>query len=172
MKNLETLTKLIKEVPNFPKQGVMFRDISPLLSSPKEFNSMISAMAETLQGVDFDAIAGIESRGFILGSALAVALGKGFIPIRKKGKLPPPVERVSYDLEYGQDTLEMAYGKQKVILVDDVLATGGTLKASIALCEKAGYKVEDIIVLINLKYLNKFQWNGKEIKSLFQYEAH
>jgi adenine phosphoribosyltransferase len=165
------MRELVIDVADFPKKGVMFRDISPLLASPTKFQE---ALAGLIKGVDMskvDAIAGIESRGFILGAALAIKTGKGFIPIRKKGKLPPPVESHSYALEYGKDTIEMKKGSGRVLVIDDVLATGGTLAAAITLSETAGYKVQDVSVLIDLRYLNNFTWgSSNKVRSVLQYE--
>jgi adenine phosphoribosyltransferase len=121
----------------------------------------------SLQNVDV--IAGIESRGFILAAALAKHSGKGFIPLRKAGKLPPPTVSESYALEYGSATLELAPGQGRVIILDDVLATGGTLQAGIKLCERAGYEVCDVGVLINLAFLNTMQFNKLPVKSLIIY---
>jgi len=119
--------------------------------------------------VDF--VVGIESRGFILGAAMAQLKGKGFIPMRKKGKLPPPVIAESYALEYGTDTLEMIHNSRpgRVVLVDDVLATGGTLKAALKLCEKNQLKVTNMALLINLTFLNKFQEEGLPVLSVLNY---
>lgn len=161
----------IVNVPDFPKKGIMFRDISPLLASSERFEQAISEIGKKVAMAQADYIAGIESRGFILASAIAVKFGKGFLPIRKQGKLPPPVEFHAYTLEYGEGTLEMKKGKGRVIVIDDVLATGGTLDAAIKLCAKAGFDVKDAAVLIDLKYLNSYKWNGKDfVHSLVQYE--
>ncbi|HRO67888.1 MAG TPA: adenine phosphoribosyltransferase [Pseudobdellovibrionaceae bacterium] len=163
------LRKWIRDIPDFPSKGVLFRDISPLLKSPEA----LKYVAENLLGhADLSAvdhIAGVESRGFILGMLLAAHHGKGFIPIRKAGKLPPPVVARSYDLEYGQAELELNPGEGRVVVVDDVLATGGTLQAAIDLCSQAGYRVQDAAVLINLTFLNKMEFNGRAVPSLLQY---
>lgn len=116
-----------------------------------------------------DAFVGIESRGFILASILASHFRKGFIPLRKAGKLPPPVVAESYELEYGNATLEMAPGTGRVVILDDVLATGGTLMAAINICKKAGYEVENVGVLVNLTFLNEMQFRGQPVISLIQY---
>lgn len=164
------MKRLITNIPDFPKKGVMFRDISPMLASPENFQKMTDALAEGIDLSCVDHIVGVESRGFILGAALAARFNKGFVPIRKKGKLPPPVESHAYTLEYGKDVVEMKPGKGRVLLVDDVLATGGTLAAAIALCEKAGYEIKDVAVLIDLKYLNNFTWGkNRTVRSVVQY---
>jgi adenine phosphoribosyltransferase len=156
---------LIHDVPNYPKPGVVFKDISPLLASPR-FPDLIQAMADLIRENDFDLIAGIEARGFILGAAIAHETNVGFLPIRKAGKLPPPVISKSYQLEYGTDTIETRAGGGRVVLIDDVLATGGTLSAATSLLSEAGYEVVDIAVLMDLKFLNSFRWNGRSAKSL------
>jgi adenine phosphoribosyltransferase len=159
----------IVNVPDFPKKGIIFKDISPLLAN--NFSEMIAEMGKLVDWTEIDVIAGIESRGFILGSGLAARYSKGFIPVRKKGKLPPPVISHSYDLEYGSDTLEIKpnASSKRVLIVDDVLATGGTMKAAITLCEKANYKVSGLMVLINLKFLNTFEQDGIKVKSILNY---
>jgi len=164
------LRDFVRDVPDFPISGVMFRDIARLLSTPAAFKHAIEKIAETVDLGSFDAVVGIESRGFILGAALAARHHKGFIPMRKAGKLPPPVQSLSYSLEYGQATLEIPHGEGRVLIVDDVLATGGTLDAALKLCERAGYQVESMAVLINLKVLNQFRFRGREVPSVLVYE--
>lgn len=158
---------LIRDVPDYPKPGVMFKDISPLLGSPL-FPELIQELADLIRDTECDAIAGIEARGFILGAAVAHEINVGFVPVRKKGKLPPPVHAHSYKLEYGEDTVEVKAGHGRVVIIDDVLATGGTLGAAAEVLTKAGYTVVDVAVLMDLKFLNKFSWNSLKAKSLIQ----
>lgn len=158
---------LIRDVPDYPKPGIVFKDISPLLGSPL-FPELIQELADLVRDTDCDAIAGIESRGFILGAAVAHEMNIGFVPVRKKGKLPPPVHAHSYKLEYGEDTVEVKPGTGRVIIIDDVLATGGTLGAAAEVLTKAGYAVVDIAVLMDLKFLNDFKWKSLKSKSLIQ----
>ncbi len=159
----------IRNVPDFPKAGIIFKDITPLLQ--ERFNEVIEAMANPLPWNEIDYVVGIESRGFILGAAMATLKGKGFIPVRKKGKLPPPVIAESYALEYGTDTLEMIINEKpgRVVLVDDVLATGGTLKAVMNLCQKNQLDVKALSLLINLTFLNKFKDEGHPVHSVLNY---
>lgn len=167
---LNELEKNIALYDNFPIEGVLFRDLSPLFKD--HFSDLIDHMAELIghsQCESCDFITGVESRGFILASALAQKFNKGTLLIRKPGKLPGEVVSEDYTLEYGSGSLEMHKGQGKIILVDDVLATGGTLKASETLSEKAGYEVLDVAVCINLKDLNSYEFNNKEAKSLFHY---
>jgi adenine phosphoribosyltransferase len=164
------LKTLIRELPNFPLPGVLFRDISPILESPEAFAYALDQMVAQTQLDEIDHFVGIESRGFILGAALATRFKKGFIPLRKAGKLPPPVHSYRYKLEYGEAALEMRSGSGRVYLVDDVLATGGTLGAGIELCTRAGYIVKDVGVLVDLRGLNQFRFNGKTVHSVLQYE--
>ena len=163
--------QLIRDVPDFPIKGVLFKDVSPLLKDGQAFSQVAEDFAKQIDLSQVDVFVGIESRGFIFAAQLAAKYNKGFLPLRKAGKLPPPVIQKSYKLEYGEATLEMAPSDKplKVVICDDVLATGGTLKASIELCEKAGYKIEDILVLINLTFLNELKFKEKPIKSLIQY---
>jgi adenine phosphoribosyltransferase len=164
------LKAAIVDVADFPKPGILFRDISPLLKSH---------LAATIQALDgllteaewggIDAVAGIESRGFILGAALALHRRKGFVLVRKQGKLPPPVVEVSYDLEYGSGALEMQRGQGSVLLIDDVLATGGTLSASAELCVRAGYSVAALAVLIDLKIVVDYRWRDVPLRAAICY---
>jgi adenine phosphoribosyltransferase len=163
------LQAFVRDVPDFPIPGVLFRDITPILQSPEALGYALEQMVAHIDLASIDAFVGIEARGFILGAALAARFGKGFIPVRKAGKLPPPVQSLSYALEYGEATLEMRAGKGRVLLVDDVLATGGTLNAAIALCERSGYELVDIAVLINLEGLHSMRFQSKPIHSVLTY---
>lgn len=163
------LQAYVHDVKDFPIPGVLFRDISPILASPAALNFALDRMVEHVDMSAIDLIVGIESRGFILGAALGTRFGKGFVPLRKAGKLPPPVESLSYELEYGQAALEMRAGQGRVLIVDDVLATGGTLAAAILLCERAGYEVAGIAVLINLQHLNRMRFRGEPIHAVLTY---
>ena len=153
------LKEIIADVPDFPRPGILFRDIAPLLR--EHFGATLDALDGLLREDQWrrvDAVAGIESRGFILGAALAARRGKGFVLVRKQGKLPPPVIDLSYDLEYGSGVLEMQPGQGSLLLIDDVLATGGTLTAAADLCVRAGYRVEALAVLIDLRIAQDFAW--------------
>lgn len=170
MKN--DLQKFIRDIPDFPKPGVIFKDINPLLR--ERFSQTIEAMSDMISWNEVDYILGIESRGFILGSALASYQKKGLIPVRKKGKLPPPTFQAHYELEYGTDTLEIsALGPQKarVLIVDDVLATGGTYNATVNLCHQANLIPIGGLFLINLTFLNKLEESksSQPVYSLFRY---
>ena len=164
------LKSLIRSVPDFPKPGILFRDIAPLLRD--HFGATIRSLSSLLsaqQWDDIDAVAGIESRGFILAAALAERHAKGFVPIRKQGKLPPPVVSAPYALEYGQGVLEIQQGQGRLLLVDDVLATGGTLQASASLCVLAGFAVTQLMVLIDLSLVPDFRWNGQSVLTAIRY---
>ncbi len=148
------LKRYIRDIPDWPKEGILFRDITPLLLNPKAFAEAVHALCADFTEVDIEYVAAVEARGFIFGSAVAEKLGAGFVPIRKKGKLPWQTESVSYDLEYGTDTLEVhsdaIESGGKVLMVDDLLATGGTMAAACELIEKIGGKVAGIAFLIEL----------------------
>lgn len=152
------ISKVVRDVPDFPIKGIIFKDITPVLQDEKAFAEAIKQMEEKIDFSKIDKIAGIESRGFIFGSVLAHRHSKGFVPIRKKGKLPYDTIEETYALEYGEATVEMhtdAVRKgERVLIVDDLLATGGTTKAAAALIERAGGTVESLLFLIELDFLN------------------
>lgn len=153
--DLRNALSLIRKIPDYPKAGILFQDLTPLLADPRAFNAVIEKMSEHVDGSDI--VAGIEARGFIFGSAIASHKNLGFVPIRKSGKLPSKTYSAQYGLEYGVDTIEVhvdAFSPgQRVALVDDVLATGGTINAAIELVEKCGATVELVIVLLELGQL-------------------
>jgi adenine phosphoribosyltransferase len=154
---LEQLRVLIRDVPDFPKPGILFKDITPLLADPAGLCLAVELMANPFRKERVDLVCGAESRGFIFGTAIAGALGRGFIPIRKPGKLPSKRVRAEYALEYGTDALEMHADAvrpgQRVLLVDDVLATGGTMRASVDLIRGLGAEIAGVALLIELKAL-------------------
>lgn len=170
----------IRTIPDHPKKGIMFRDITTLIKDPVGFRLVIDNFTQRYitDAVDFDLIVGIEARGFIIGGALSYTLGKGFVPIRKVGKLPAEVVRHEYQLEYGTDTVEMhkdAIGKgSKVLLVDDLLATGGTALASAALIEKLGGIVSEMAFVVNLPDVGgekKLREKGYDVYCLTEFEG-
>ena len=148
------LEKYIRSIPYWPKEGILFRDITPLLADPKAFTAAVDALCAGFTEAGIEYVAAVEARGFIFGAAVAERLGAGFVPIRKKGKLPSKTESITYDLEYGTDTLEIhsdAVGQgAKVLMVDDLLATGGTMAAACKLIEKIGGQIVAITFLIEL----------------------
>ena len=169
------LTDYIKDIPDFPKKGILFRDISPLLKSPEGWSKVMTHLGLFCEETTPDLIVGIESRGFIVGSALATRQRLGFVPIRKSGKLPGNVLKADYTLEYGEDELEIQIdafeGNPRVLLIDDLLATGGTVNASTELIEKAGGQLVGCGFIIELNELN-----GREnvpnvpVRSLIRYD--
>ena len=169
------LKNYIKDIPNFPKKGILFRDISPLLKSPEGWGAAMRQLGLFCERLNPDLIVGIESRGFIVGSALATQQRMGFVPVRKKGKLPGKVLGVDYTLEYGKDRLEIQSdafeGNPKVLLVDDLLATGGTVKAASKLIERGGGQLVGCQFIIELSSL-KGRDNIPQvpINSLISYE--
>ncbi len=148
---------LIRDVPDFPKSGIVFKDITPVLADADGFAGAMAELAEPWRGVALDAVIGIESRGFILGAALARDLGVGFVPVRKPGKLPARTLTLDYALEYGSDRLEIHADAlppgARVLVIDDVLATGGTLRAAVALARRQGAQVIGAAVLVELAFL-------------------
>jgi adenine phosphoribosyltransferase len=171
----------IRTIPDHPKKGIMFRDITTLIKDPVGFRLVIDNLTQRYltDKIDFDIIVGIEARGFIIGGALSYTLGKGFIPIRKVGKLPAEVVRHEYELEYGTDTVEMhkdAIEKgSKVLLVDDLLATGGTALASATLVEKLGGSVAEMAFIVNLPDVggyNKLKDKGYNVYCLTEFEGN
>src|SRR5947199_6911642 len=154
---MEDLKKLIRGVPDFPKAGILFYDITTLLKDPMGLRSVIDGLKEHYKDAKVDLVLGVEARGFIFAPALAYALGAGFVPVRKPKKLPAEVLRVTYDLEYGSDTLEMhkdaiAPG-QRVIIVDDLLATGGTCEATVRLAKSCGAGIAGLAFVVELDFL-------------------
>jgi len=167
-------TKVIRSIPDFPEEGILFRDITTVLRDPQALTASIEAICESLKDEEFDLVVGPESRGFIFGVPVAYKLNKGFIPIRKAGKLPAEVLSKSYSLEYGQATIEMhkdAIKKgQKVVIIDDLLATGGTCKAMCELIEEAGGIVSVMSFFIELEDLKgRDILEGYNIKSIVKY---
>lgn len=152
--NALQLKNYIRDIPDFPKPGILFRDITPLLADKQAFSDAVKALAEPFADSAIDYVAAVEARGFIFGSAVAEALGAGFIPIRKKGKLPHKTTSVTYDLEYGTDTLEVhadaVANGGRILMVDDLLATGGTMAAACGLMEKLNAEIAALAFLIEL----------------------
>ncbi len=164
------LKQAIRDVPDFPRAGILFRDIAPLLRD--HFEATVDALDALLSAEEWrqvDALAGIESRGFILGAALAHRRRKGFVLVRKQGKLPPPVVDAAYELEYGSGVLEMQEGRGQVVLVDDVLATGGTMRAAAGLCDRAGYELKALLALIDLRIVPDFSWRTLRLRACISY---
>ncbi|HET6338467.1 MAG TPA: adenine phosphoribosyltransferase [Polyangiales bacterium] len=170
----DVLERCIRDVPDFPKPGILFKDITPILSDPRAFNLCLDAMAEPYDGKPLDVIVGIEARGFIFGAALASRLRKAFVPARKPGKLPAAKHRVEYQLEYGTDAIEIHTDAiqpgQQVLIVDDVLATGGTASATCQLVQKLGGQVIGASFVIELTFLpGRERMRPIAVSSLVQY---
>jgi adenine phosphoribosyltransferase len=173
--NCEPLKKLIREVPDFPKQGILFYDITTLLKDKLGFATLIDALSEHYLNKDIDLVLGMEARGFIFGPAVSYRLNAGFVPVRKPGKLPAATARLSYDLEYGSNTLEVhkdAIQKgQRVIIVDDLLATGGTAAATVQLAKSLGADVCGLGFVVELDFLNgREKLKGCDVFSLLHYD--
>ena len=171
---MQALKTKIRHVPDFPKPGILFYDVTTLLRDPEGFKLSIDTMADPYHGQGISLVVGVESRGFILGAAIADRIGAGFVPVRKVGKLPATTIRASYALEYGTDSLEMhsdAIEKgQKVLVVDDVLATGGTARATVDMVRQLGGDLHGVSFLIELVALNgRSKLPGENVRSVLQY---
>ena len=168
------LKNFIRDVPDFPKKGIIFKDITPLLKDPPAFQQVIQQLSDRYRNSKLNAVVAMESRGFILGGALATRLGVSFVPVRKPGKLPWKTLRETYDLEYGKDTLEIhadSFSKgDRILILDDVLATGGTAAATVRLVERAGGQVAEACFLIHLTFLNGHEkLKSTPVYSIIQY---
>ena len=171
---MEHLKALIRDVPDFPMPGILFRDVTPLLRDPAGLREVVDALAARYPGQEIDVVAGIESRGFLFGAPLALALGVGFVPIRKLGKLPADRITREYALEYGTNVLEMhrdvVQPGERVLLIDDLLATGGTARAASELIEELGGRVAEVAFLIELAFLNgRAALDGRPVHALLAY---
>ncbi|MGB9592944.1 MAG: adenine phosphoribosyltransferase [Anaerolineae bacterium] len=168
------LAQMIRDVPDFPVKGILFKDITTLIKDPAAFREAVDRMAAPYEGMEIDLVAAIESRGFIFGAPLAYKLGAGFVPVRKPNKLPAETISASYTLEYGTNTLEMHKDAirpgQRVLLVDDLLATGGSAKAAATLIEQLGGKVVGVAFLIDLTFLHGVEkLKGYDVFSVIQF---
>jgi adenine phosphoribosyltransferase len=174
MPGLDELKSIIRDIPDFPKKGIIFKDITTLLAKGALFQSAIDMIAEQYRGKDITKVVAIESRGFIFGAPVAYKLGAGLVPIRKKGKLPYKTISAAYSLEYGTDTLEMHEDAlkpgERVLIIDDLLATGGTMGAVVELVKKGGGKIAGLSFLIELSFLNgRSKLKDFEVSSLIKY---
>jgi adenine phosphoribosyltransferase len=172
--SVSSLKTKVRNIPDFPKKGILFRDITPLLKDAKSLREIIARLARSLKGKKVGAVVGIESRGFIFGTALATKLGVGFVPIRKKGKLPWKTKQVACTLEYGEEILEIHQDAvkrgEKIVIVDDLLATGGTAAAAVKLVEAIGGKVAKLAFVIELEALKgRAKLKHYDVFSLIQY---
>ena len=168
------LAEFIRDIPDFPIEGILFKDITPLLGNPRAFKRAIDRLADKYEGQQIDQVVSIESRGFIFGAPLAYKLGAGFVPVRKPGKLPARTIDIEYSLEYGTNALEIHVDAiqpgQRVLLVDDLLATGGSAKAAIGLIEHLGGLVVGVAFLISLKFLKGSEkLDGYDVFSIIEF---
>lgn len=173
---MKKIEEYVRSIPDFPEPGIIFRDITSVLQDADGLQLAIDSMIKLLDGVDYDVVAGTESRGFIFGVPIAYEMHKPFVPVRKKGKLPCETISQSYDLEYGQATIEMHKDSikpgQKVVLVDDLIATGGTIEAAIKLVEQLGGEVVKVIFLMELAGLKgRERLKGYDVASVITYEG-
>ncbi len=170
--DVEAIRAKVRDVPDFPQPGILFRDITPLLADPPSFRAVVDAMAAPFAGISV--VVAIESRGFILGAPVAYTLGAGLVPVRKAGRLPAATLREEYELEYGTNTVEVhsdaVHPGERVLIVDDLLATGGTVRAAVNLVERLGAEVAGIAVLAELAFLNGRQLLKQyDVRSLIVY---
>ena len=173
-KNKVNLTKYIRSIPDWPKKGVLFRDITPLLADGRAFATVVETVADRYKDKNIDYVAAVEARGFIFAPTVAYALGAGFIPVRKPGKLPAATHKATYDLEYGTDSLEIHRDAvepgQRVLIVDDLIATGGTAKAVAELIEKMGGEIVGFAFVVELEFLKgRGKLQKYEVTSLLKY---
>src|SRR5919112_453937 len=173
---MDDLKKLIREVPDFPKPGINFYDITTLLKHPEGLRKTVDALSKAFEGERVDTVIGVEARGFIFAPALAYHLGAGFVPVRKPKKLPAECASISYELEYGQDTLEIhrdAVGEgHRVLIADDLLATGGTAKAVVDLVEGLGGRPARLVFVVELEFLpGRAKLDGYDVRSLLKYQS-
>jgi adenine phosphoribosyltransferase len=173
---MDELRKMIREVPDFPKPGINFYDITTLLKDPDGLRRTVDALAAEYEGAQVDTVIGVEARGFIFAPALAYHLHAGFVPVRKPRKLPAECASISYELEYGQDTLEIhrdAIGEgHRVLIADDLLATGGTARAVVDLVESLGGKVVGLVFVVELEFLpGRAKLDGYDVRSLIKYQS-
>ncbi len=171
---MSDIARFIRDIPDFPKPGIVFKDITPLLADAQAFHDTIEQLRGAVADLPCDAIVGIESRGFVFGAALALAMGKGFVPVRKPGKLPYKVVRQLYSLEYGTDSIEMHHDAltrgARVIIVDDLVATGGTAAAACTLVETLGARVSALAFVIALDFIPwRDKLHGREVRALLRY---
>jgi adenine phosphoribosyltransferase len=173
------LTKIIRTIPDYPKPGIMFRDITTLLADPRAFRRAVDELVQPFAGMKIDKVAGIEARGFILGGAVAHQLSSGFVPLRKKGKLPHKTIAVEYDLEYGRDAIEMHLDAftagERVMLVDDLIATGGTALAAVDLLRQGGAEIVAACFVVDLPELGgaaRLKAAGVPVSTLVAFEGH
>lgn len=176
---VDELKALVRNVPDFPKQGILFRDVTTLIGNGPGFAATVGMLADRAAGVGAQVIAGIEARGFIFGAAVAARLGLGFVPLRKPGKLPVPALAIDYALEYGTDTLEVdpdaIAGDQRVVLLDDLIATGGTALAALELLRRAGARPSHALFVVDLPDLggaDRLRAAGLTVDALMDFPGH
>lgn len=176
---IDELKALVRDVPDFPVEGILFRDVTTLLSDGRGFQAAVRHLADRAVAAGAQAVAGIEARGFIFGAAVAARLGLGFVPVRKPGKLPVPTIGVDYALEYGTDRLEIDPGAvregQRVVVIDDLLATGGTARAAVGLLRQAGAQVDHALFVIGLPDLGgglRLRVDGVKVDALMEFPRH